>query len=97
MYHYVKGQGWVIGPEYETLEGTIDGKPVRFEARMPEIGEYYTWVSSHDSAFLNGLQPKLSEFAWAWKGLSLEVLAKFDPSRSYADLTTTIFVTIVPI
>lgn len=98
MYHYVRGQGWVAGPEYETLESTMDGQPVRFEARMPEKGEYYSWVNESDYDYLiNKNTPKLSEFARTWRLYPFEILGKYDPEFHKGRTVGRIYITITPI
>lgn len=47
IYSYVRGQGWVVLPEYRTAFAIMQcGTKVRLEDREPNLGEQYLSASS---------------------------------------------------
>lgn len=65
-YHFVKGQGWVIGPDFETAEFTLrDGRRARLEARPPQPGERYTAAWGRMWLRAPGVLKSLSDFVHA--------------------------------
>ena len=57
VYTYIKGQGWVVEPDVVFHERVVAGVRIRFEERIPQVGEYFFSMPAGWSAkrFLYGI------------------------------------------
>lgn len=100
IYHYVKGQGWVVSNSPPEGLFSLGGKSYRVIARKPEVGEigsyshYYpgTWYVNEDRS------PVLKAFV-GWfltYGVKVTVTEAFLERAYFSDPIPT-FVTVIPL
>lgn len=62
-YNYVKGQGWIPGPAFETANVDHRKGKFRIELRDPKVGEYYGCFSLFDKEFLKNGRADIHKLA----------------------------------
>lgn len=90
IYHYKKGQGWVVGPEFPTYSRNIGLYKLTLEQRKPEPGERW-WLDSNKIGFEKYVDSIERNWNFASEDLAKRLGTRYHLFEAYDDNVTVFY------